>query len=129
MNKLLLIPLLLASVGQAGDDWHDKQVGEKRIQEIRARLKAATPCPWKSDGDIAEWWNGEQPGVMVRSAANFRCYQWDGERKYCFASSDGGPVAEVSSAYWSGSHDPISDADFIAHSCEDIEFLLKRAQP
>jgi site-specific DNA-cytosine methylase len=72
MNKLfMLIPLLLASVGQAGDDWHDKQVGEKRIQEIRARLKAATP--WRFVRALRpKWVLVEQPlggrSIIVQAA-------------------------------------------------------------
>lgn len=103
-------------------DWHDKTSGTERIKAIRARLKAITGCPWKSDGEVVAWMNGEQPGVQVRSSANM-------ERLSASSGSTGGPVAEVPSAGWSGSRDPVADAEFIAHACEDIEYLLKQAKP
>jgi hypothetical protein len=95
---------------------HDSTTGEQRLTAIRKRLQDATPCPWVSDGSIAGWWGGERPGVIVRSAANLRT-----------AGSGytlGGPVAEIGSDAYTGSRNPVADAAFIAHACEDIEYLL-----
>jgi hypothetical protein len=99
-----------------------------RLAQIEQRLKAATPCPWKSDGRVDGWWNGEQPGVMIRATVNLECQEWDQSHKLCMAGTEGGPVAEVSSAKWTGSHNPIGDAEFIAHACEDIDYLLRVAK-
>jgi hypothetical protein len=97
-----------------------------RHAQIRARMKKATPCPWFSDGEVSGWWGGERPGVMIRAKANVRCTNWDSGR--CIAGTDGGPVAEVGSDVYSGSHNPVADAEFIAHACSDIEYLLEESE-
>ena len=123
MNCRMVVVLLIAAALPGSST---VEVARKaRLAQIEQRLKAATPCPWKSDGYTLGWWNGEQPGVMIRSQANATCTEYNEKMKMCMAGSDGGPVAEVSSAYWTGSHNPIGDAEFIAHACEDIEYLLK----
>ena len=127
MKTVLAIAVLFLTA-QIGSSWHDRKVGDQRIAEIQKRLKAATPCPWKSDGHVDGWWHNEQPGVMVRSSANFQCHEWNEKFKMCVSGSEGGPVAQVSSAYWSGSRNPVADAEFIGHSCEDIQFLLKEIE-
>ena len=67
-----------------------------RLDEIRARLAAATPGPWKSwiEGQEGAW--GGSPGVMV-------------------PATSGGDFIEAGRP---------EDAEFIAHAPADIAYLL-----
>src|ERR1700678_4666831 len=106
--KIIVLLFLLFVPQSPVAYWHDKTTGAERVSAIRERLKKATPCPWKSDGHVEGWWGGEQPGVAVRSASNFQCSEFRG--KNCIAGTEGGPIAQVSSAYWTGSKNPTADA-------------------
>ncbi len=123
-RRIILLFLLCAAFAQSADEVSR----EVHLGLIHERLKHITPCPWTSDGTVAGWWNGEMRGVAIRSRANFRCYEYNPQLKMCMSSAEGGPVAQTFDTSWTGSHDPLADADFIAHACDDIEFLLKIAE-
>ena len=77
------------------------------VQKIRARLEAATPGPWKGE------WDGQQYAV--------RTLNGDEIIEYTFAIPTWGERYEQAKATCD-----IGDAAFIAHSREDVPYLLAR---
>lgn len=100
--------------------------GDERLAEIRARVEAATPGPWKVDdltgelGDEDKEWCGE---VAVREG----CSEDDCEGHI---TADGeytwvaGPAYnEAEGLYWNR-----ADAAFVACAREDVPYLLQRIE-
>ncbi len=86
------------------------ELRSSRLSEIRDREGKATPGPWQSH------WNDELPeDVRV-------CLDRDGVCTMCIAlageTDDGGAWTPETLARWRG------DADFIAHSRDDVRWLL-----
>jgi hypothetical protein len=68
---------------------------DPRLDEIQARLDAATPGPWKLFGTLA---------------------QWESEEDLSFGPDDAPEVGTVSEG--------LGDADFIANAPADVSYLL-----
>jgi hypothetical protein len=92
------------------------------LGEIRARLEAATPGPWRLVTAIDTWGDGDldeltDPVVESETATLAR----NGEPLYVCQLSYDGLSATVA-------HDRKADGEFIAHSRADIEKLLAVAE-
>ncbi|MGY1579204.1 hypothetical protein [Streptomyces sp. MN13] len=75
---------------------------DARLAEITARVEAATPGPWRTDGwEIYQGGEGEAPDLMKWIGETCRVDDYDGSR---------------------------NDADFIAHAREDVPALLAEVQ-
>lgn len=85
---------------------------DERLEEIRRRCEAATAGPW-------DWiyTGGEQHEIRMPSSMNKAVYPPQHKIEYFHGlySEDGEPFEEAQ-----------SNAEFIAHSREDIPWLLKR---
>lgn len=81
------------------------------LAEIEARLKAATPGPWESDGDVVGWWGGQRPAVRIGHSVPTR-------------PGLSAPLCMVEADNKSRPVSPIADAALIANAPTDIAALL-----
>lgn len=90
----------------------DVSMRTDRLTEIEQRLDAATPGPWTSDLSAVEFGQGpfDDCGASVMDA-NEEYVVMGGQQ-----DEQGGAVGVIKNA----------DADFIAHSRSDMEWLIER---
>ena len=85
-----------------------------RLDEIKARLGAATPSPWKAD-TIENVGNNWLIGTVLNAGSDQEGAQW-------IVTTDGLHASECTSG---GAEE---DTQFIAHSPDDIKWLIAEVE-
>ena len=97
--------------------------GMTRLEEIKARLKAATPGPWKECHHL------QSLKKDASCPCGFAGDIWGGDQEHvvCSIGAHCGPEgSEMIPRYERATE--LDNAQFIAHSREDIEYLLDLVQ-